>query len=148
VSTYTACSPTRSLFLLRLVRLQLSSYIAINAELSTTTTLVQSLLNSSIICPAFVDITAFVNITFFTLLANMRCRQSRRQSRRQLVDLSLDEYELTDSETEYHSGSETEPTDIDDNVGEVIKDVHDVEGLIDYASLLTNKVYLLEYYLK
>jgi hypothetical protein len=80
--------------------------------LSTTIALVESLLNSSIICPALVDITAFVDITFFALPANMRRRQSRRQSRRrsrrqsrcQSVDSSLEEYELTDSEAEYHSG--------------------------------------------
>ena len=136
MSIYTACAPTRALFLLRLVRLQLSS-IAIYAELSTTITLVQFLLNSSIICPALVDITAFVDITFFVLLANIRRRQS--------VDSSSDEYELTDLETEYHSGSETELTDVDNNVDEVIEDA---KGRIDYAYLLTNKVHLLEYYLK
>jgi len=142
VSIYTACAPTRSLFLLRLVRLQLSSCIAIYAELSTTIALVQSLLNS-IICPALVDITAFVDITFSTLPANMRRRQSRRQS----VD-SSDEYELTDSETEYHSGLETEPTDVDDNIDKVIEDVEDAEGRIDCAYLLANEVHLPEYYLK
>jgi hypothetical protein len=42
----------------------------------------------------------------------------RRQSRCQSVDSSSDEYELTDSEIEYHSGSETEPTDVDDDVDE------------------------------
>jgi hypothetical protein len=94
MSIYTACAPTRSLFLLQLVRLQLSSCIAIYAELSTTIALVQSLPNSSIICPPFVDTTAFVDITFFVLLVNMRRHQS--------VDSSLDEYELTDLETEYH----------------------------------------------
>ncbi len=36
--------------------------------------------------------------------------------RRQSVDSSLDEYEPTDSETEYYSGSETELTDIDDDM--------------------------------
>jgi len=102
--------------------LQLSSCIAIYAELSTTIALVRSL-NSSIICPALVDIIAFVDITFFALLANIRRRQS--------VDSSLDEYKLTNSETEYHSGLETEPTDVDNNVDEVIEDVHDVKGLID-----------------
>jgi hypothetical protein len=142
VSIYTACAPTRSLFLLRLVRLQLSSCIAIYAELSTTIALVQSLLNS-IICPALVDITAFVDITFFALPANMRRRQSRRQS----VDSSSDEYELTDSETEYHSGSETEPTDVDDDVDEVIEDVQDVDGL-DCVYLLADEVHPPEYYLK
>ena len=85
-----------------------------------TIALIQSLLNSSIICPALVDITAFIDITFFTLPANMRHCQS--------VDSSSDEYELTDSETKYHSGSETEPTDVDDDVDEVIKDVEDAEG--------------------
>ena len=143
MSIYTACAPTRSLFLLRLVRLQLSSCIAIYAELSTTIALVQSLLDS-LICPVLVDITAFVDITFFALPANMRRRQSRRQS----VDSSSDEYELTDSETEYHSGSETEPTDVDDDVDEVIEDVQDVEGLIDCAYLLADEVHPLEYYLK
>jgi hypothetical protein len=147
VSIYTACAPTRSLFLLRLVHLQLSC-IAIYAELSTTIALVQSLLNSSIICPALVDITAFVDITFFALLANMRRRQSRRQSHRQSVDSSSDEYELTDSETEYHSGSETEPTDVDNDIDEVIEDVEDAEGLIDCAYLLADEVHPPEYYLK
>ncbi len=141
MSIYTACAPTRSLFLLRLVHLQLSSCIAIYAELSTTIALVQSLLNS-IICPTLVDITAFVNITFFALPVNMRRHQSRRQS----VD-SSDEYELTDSETEYHSGSETEPTDVDDDIDEVIEDVQDVNGL-DCAYLLADEVHPPEYYLK
>jgi hypothetical protein len=100
--------------------------------LSTTIALIQSLLDS-LICPVLVYITAFVDITFFALLANMRCRQSCRQ----LVDSSLDEYKLTDLETEYHSGLETEPTDVED-----------AEGLIDCAYLLANKVHLLEYYLK
>jgi hypothetical protein len=114
--------------------------------LPTTITLVQSLLNS-IICPALVDITSFVDITFFALPANMRCRQSRRQSSRQSVD-SSDEYELTDSETEYHSGSETEPTDVDNDIDEVIEDVEDAEGLIDCAYLLADEVHPPEYYLK
>ena len=140
MSIYTACAPTRSLFLLRLVRLQLSSCIAIYAELSTTIALVQSLLNSSIICPALGGITAFVDIAFFALPANIRRRQS--------VDSSSDEYEPTDSETEYYSGSETEPTDVDDNVDEVIKDVEDIEGLIDCAYLLADEVHPPEYYLK
>ena len=103
--------------------MQLSSCIAIYAELSTTITLVQSLLNSSIICPTFVDIIAFVDITLFALPANIRHCQSRCQSCRQSVDSSLDEYELTNSETEYHSGSETKLTDVDDNVDEVIENV-------------------------
>ena len=72
----------------------------------------------------------------------------RRQSRRQSVDSSSDEYELTDLETKYHSGSETEPTDVDDNVDEVIEDVEDAEGLIDCVYLLADKVHPLEYYLK
>ena len=59
-----------------------------------------------------------------------------------------DEYELTDSETEYHSGSETEPTDVDDNVDEVIEDVEDAEGRIDCAYLLADEVHPPEYYLK
>ena len=145
MSIYTACAPTRSLFLLRLVRLQLSSCIAIYAEFVTavlfitTIALVQSLLNSSIICPALVDITAFVDITFFALPANMRRRQSRCQSRRQSVDSSSDEYELTDSETEYHSGSETEPTDVDDDVDEVIEDVQDVDGQLTAHTFLLMK---------
>ena len=70
--------------------------------------------------------------------------------RRQSVD-SSDEYELTDSETEYHSGLETELTDINDDIDEVIEDIEDIEdaeGRIDYVYLLTNEVYLLEYYLK
>jgi len=75
------------------------------------------------------------------------CRQSRRQS----VDSSSDEYELTDSETEYHSGLETEPTDVDDDVDEVIEDVKDVEdakGRIDCTYLLADEIHPLEYYLK
>jgi hypothetical protein len=139
--------------------LQLSSCIAIYAELSTTIALVRSLLNSSIICPVFIDITAFVDITLFALLANMRhrqpCCQSRcqsccqsHQSCCQLVDSSLNEYKLTDLETEYHSGSETELTDVDNDVDKIIEDVKDAEGRIDCAYLLTNKVHLLEYYLK
>ena len=71
--------------------------------------------------------------------------------RRQSFDSSSDEYEPTDSETEYHSDSETEPTDVDDNVDEVIEDVEDVEdvkGLIDCAYLLANEVHPPEYYLK
>jgi hypothetical protein len=119
--------------------------------LSTTIALVQSLLNSSIICPALVDIIAFVDITFFALPANMRRCQSRRQSCRQSVDSSSDEYELTDSETEYHSGLETKLTDVDDDVDEVIEDVEDVEdakGRIDDAYLLANEVHPPEYYLK
>ena len=83
--------------------------------------LIQFLLNSTIICPALVDITASVDITFFALLANMR--------RHQLVDSSSDEYELTDSEIEYHSGLETELTGVDDDdADEVIKDVEDAKG--------------------
>jgi hypothetical protein len=108
-------------------------------------------LSSTLFYPALVDITAFVDITFFALPTNMRrrqsCRQSCRQSSRQLVDSSLDEYELTDSETEYHSGLETEPTDVDGDVDEVIEDVQDVDGL-DCAYLLADEVYLPEYYLK
>jgi hypothetical protein len=58
--------------------------------------------------------------------------------RRQSADSSSDEYEPTDSETKYHSGSETELTDIDDIVDEVnvadkiddIEDVEDVDGRI------------------
>ena len=73
--------------------------------------------------------TAFVGITFFALLANVRCHQSRRQ----LADSSSDENELTDSETDYRSDSETELTDVDDDVEEVIKDF---EGPIDCADLL------------
>ena len=75
----------------------------------------------------------------------MRRCQSRRQSCCQLVDSSLDESELTNSETKYHSGLETELTDVDDNIDEVIKDV---KGLINYTDLLANKVHLLEFYLK
>jgi hypothetical protein len=111
--------------------------------LSTTIALVQSLLNSSIICPALVDITTFVDTTFFALPANMRRRQSRCQS----VD-SSDEYELTDSETEYHSGLETEPTHVGDDVDEVIEDVENAEGRIDCAYLLADEVHPPEYYLK
>jgi hypothetical protein len=72
----------------------------------------------------------------------------RRQSRCQLVDSSSDEYELTDLETKYHSGLETKPTDVDDDVDKVIEDVEDAEGLIDCAYLLANEVHPLEYYLK
>ena len=43
---------------------------------------------------------------------------------------------------------ETEPTDVDDDVDEVIKDVEDAEGLIDCAYLLADEVHPLEYYLK
>ena len=78
----------------------------------------------------------------------MRRRQSCRQSRRQSVDSSLDEYKLTDLETEYHSGLETELIDVNDDVDEVIEDVEDAKGLIDYVYLLANEVHLLEYYLK
>ena len=67
--------------------------------------------------------------------------------RHQLVDSSLDEYKLTDLGTEYHSGSETEPTDVDDDMDEVIEDVQDVEGLIDCADP-ANELHLPEYYLK
>ena len=72
----------------------------------------------------------------------------RRQSRRQSVDSSSDEYKLTDSETKYHSDLETKPTDVDDDVDEVIEDVQDVEGLIDCAYLLADEVHPPEYYLK
>jgi hypothetical protein len=72
----------------------------------------------------------------------MPCRPSRRQS----VD-SSDEYELTDSETEYHSGSETELTDVNDDVDEVVEDVQDLEGLMDCADL-ADEVHPPEYYLK
>jgi hypothetical protein len=70
----------------------------------------------------------------------------RRPSRCQSV-ASSDEYELTDSETEYYSGSETELTDVDDDVDEVVEDVQDLEGLIDCADL-ADEVHLPEYYLK
>ena len=133
MSIYTACAPTRSLFLLRL---QLSSCIAIYTELSTTIALVQSLLNSSIICPTLVVITAFVDITFFALLANIPCRSSCCQS----VD-SSEKYELTDSETEYHLGSETELADIDNDIDKVIRDIQDLKNLIDCVNL-TDEVYL------
>jgi hypothetical protein len=73
------------------------------------------------------------------MLANMRRRQS--------VDSSTDEYELTNSETEYHLGLETEPTDVNDDVDEIIEDVQDVDRL-DYAYLLANEVHPPEYYLK
>jgi hypothetical protein len=77
------------------------------------------------------------------LPSNICCSQS--------VDSSSDRYELTDSETEYLSGSETEPTDIDNNFNELIEDIEDVEdaeGGIDCIYLLADKVYLPEYYLK
>jgi len=77
----------------------------------------------------------------------MRRRQSRRQSRCQSVD-SSDEYEPSDSETEYHLGSETEPTDVDDDVDEFTEDVEDAEGRIDCAYLLADEVHPPEYYLK
>jgi hypothetical protein len=70
--------------------------------------------------------------------------------RRQSVD-SSDEYELTDSDTEYPSGSETEPTDVDNDFDELIEDIADVEdaeGGIDCAYLLADEVYPPEYYLK
>jgi hypothetical protein len=70
----------------------------------------------------------------------------RCPSRRQSVD-SSDKYELTDSETEYHSGSETELTDVDNDVDEVVEDVQYLEGLIDCADL-TDEVHPPEYYLK
>ena len=73
MSLYTACAPTRSLFL-QLVRSQPFSRVAIYAALSTTIALVQSLLNSSIICPALVGITAFVDIAFFALPAICVCK--------------------------------------------------------------------------
>ena len=91
--------------------------------MSTTIAFVQSLLNSFIICPTFVDITVFINITFFALLANIYRRQSYRQSCRQLVDSSLDEYELIDLETKYHLGLETKLIDVDNNVDKVIEDI-------------------------
>ena len=74
--------------------------------------------------------------------------------RRQSVDSSSDEYELTDSETEYPSGSETEPTDVDDDFDELIEDIKDIEdvedaeGGIDCACLLADEVHPPEYYLK
>jgi hypothetical protein len=73
----------------------------------------------------------------------MRCRQS--------VDSSSDKYGPTDSETEYPSGSETEPTDVDDDFDELIEDIEDVEdaeGEIDCVYLLADKVRLPEYYFK
>jgi len=73
----------------------------------------------------------------------MRCGQS--------VDSSLDEYELTGSETEYPLGSETELTDVDNDFDKLIEDIEDVEdakGGVDCAYLLANEVYSPKYYLK
>ena len=39
----------------------------------------------------------------------------------------LDKYELTNSETEYHSGLETELTDVNNNKDEVIRNVKNVD---------------------
>ena len=72
--------------------------------LSTTILLLLFLLKSSIIRTALVDVLSL------TLLINMRRGQS--------VDSSSDEYEPTDSETEYASGTETESTDVDDEFDE------------------------------
>jgi hypothetical protein len=80
--------------------------------------------------------------------------------RHQSVDSSSDEYEPTDSETEYHSGSETELTDVYDDVDEVdtadkdndMEDVDDAEVQLDCAIdcvfLLADKIHPPEYYLK
>ena len=62
--------------------------------------------------------------------------------RRQSVDSSSDEYEPTDSETKYHSGLETELTDVDDDMDEDIEDVKDAKERIDYIYLLTNELHL------
>jgi hypothetical protein len=102
---------SHSLSPLQLVHSQPSSRFPTHIALFTTILLLQSLLNSSPICPAFVDITAFVNITAFALPTSIRCHQS--------VDSSSDEYEPTDTGTEYHSGSETELTGVGDDVDEV-----------------------------
>ena len=55
-------------------------------------------------------------------------RQYRCQFRYQSVDSSLDEYKLSNSETKYHSGLETEPTDIDDDIDKFTKDAEDAKG--------------------
>jgi hypothetical protein len=68
--------------------------------------------------------------------------------RRQLADSSSDEYEPADSETEYHSGSETELTDVDDDVNEDIEDVEDAEERMDCTYLLADELHPPEYYIK
>jgi hypothetical protein len=87
------------------------------------------------------DTITFVDVLSFALPSNMR---------RQSVDSSSDEYEPTDSETEYPLGSETEPTDVDDfdELIEDIEDIEDAEGGIDCAYLLADEVHPPEYYLK
>ena len=112
ISIFTACAPTRSLSL-RIGRSHPSSRVPTHAALLTTILYLEFLLNSSTIRPAFVD------IIFFALLTNIRLLQ--------LVDSSLDEYEPTDSETDYHLGSETELTDVSNNINEVIEDAKDAE---------------------
>jgi hypothetical protein len=92
---------------------------------------------------SFADTIAFVDILFFVLSSNIYCSQS--------VDSFSDRYKLTDSETEYLSGSETEPTDIDNNFDKLIENIEDIENTerrIDCIYLLANTVYLPEYYLK
>jgi len=54
--------------------------------------------------------TVLVDVLSLTLPINMRRGQS--------LDSSSDEYEPTDSETEYASGTETESTDVDDEFDE------------------------------
>jgi hypothetical protein len=58
---------------------------------------------------------------------------------------------LTNLEIKYALGSETEPTDIDNDFDELIEDIADIEdteGGIDYIYLLADKVHPSEYYLK
>jgi hypothetical protein len=65
-----------------------------------------------------------------------------------LVDSSFNEYNPTDAETKYHSGSEIELRDVDNDVDEVIEDVEDVEERINCAYLLADEIHLPEYYLE
>ena len=81
-------------------------------------------------------VSLLINITFFALLANIPRRSSCCQS----VD-SSEKYELTDSETEYHLGSETELAVIDNDIDKVIRDIQDLKNLIDCVDL-TDEVYL------
>jgi len=77
--------------------------------------LLQSSLNSSAIRWDFID------MKLFALPTNMRSRQS--------TNISLDEYEPTDAETDHYSSSETELTDVDDDIEKVniSNDIEDIE---------------------
>ena len=48
---------------------------------------------------------------------------------RQSTNISLDEYEPTDAETDHYSSSETELTDVDDDIEKVniSNDIEDIE---------------------